>query len=202
MAKEAENKILEVARKQFVNNGYAATRMDEIAKEAGYNKALVHYYFRSKEKLFREIIVQILNTFIPRVTYALKQEGTFWEKTELLLDTYLTLFLEQPDIPFFMMSELSQKRENFVIEIKKRASYFPAITDYILQMHKEMEEGKLRKIPPVHLLLNVMSMTVFPFISKPVFATILEYSDEEFEHLMKERKEIVMDFLKHALQPA
>ena len=130
--------------------------MDEIASEAGYNKALLHYYFRSKEKLFHEIVVQIFSNIIPKFAYAMESEGSFWQKTEVLVDTYLSILIEQPDIPFFIMYELSQKRENFIVEIKNRSKYFPAVNHFILQMHQEMEAGKIRKMPPLHLFLNIM----------------------------------------------
>jgi AcrR family transcriptional regulator len=201
MAIDKETLILEVARKHFVQRGYAATRMQDIADEAGSNKALVHYYFRSKEKLYHEITVRILDTIIPRFAQALTIDGTFWERVEAMVGSYVSLLQEQPDIPFFIMSEVSQKQERFIEELKKRSQYFPALQGFIILMHQEMEAGKIRTIPPIHLMLNIMGMTVFPFLAKPFLTTVFGVPEEDFSELMGERKEIIINFLKAALNP-
>ncbi|MEO1434911.1 MAG: helix-turn-helix domain-containing protein, partial [Bacteroidota bacterium] len=70
MRSETENRILEIARSEFVKNGFSGTRMQAIADKAEINKAMLHYYFRSKEKLYREIFQDILNTMVPRFLVA------------------------------------------------------------------------------------------------------------------------------------
>ncbi len=200
MAKDTEQIILEVARQHFVKNGYAGARMQEIADEAGINKAMLHYYFRSKEKLYHEIISQTLEYIIPRLAAALQSEGDFWEKTERVVHTYIEMLIENPETPSFIMSELSQERERFIKELKSRTANFPAVKTFIKDMMTAMQEGQIRTLPPIHLLLNIMSMCVFPFIAKPVFCTLMEYPENRFEDLMKEREKQVMDFLRHALR--
>lgn len=199
MAQGTEHTILMIARKHFVKKGYSGARMQEIADEAGINKAMLHYYFRSKEKLYKEIISQTLNMFVPKIAKALGQGGSVMERLEQVVETYIAVLTVQPDIPFFIMSELSQKREVFVEELKSRASHFEGVPVFFQQAQKEMEEGKIRKMPPHHLLLNVISLCVFPFLVRSVFDTVLELPDAMFDQIMNERKEIVMGFLKNAL---
>ena len=103
MAKDTEKAILTAAQQHFVQKGYAATRMEDIAAAADINKAMLHYYFRTKEKLFEEIVNQTLNTLIPRIAQAMDSEGTVLEKLEVVVNTYVTTLLEYPDIPFFIM---------------------------------------------------------------------------------------------------
>ena len=200
MAKNTEQIILTKAREQFVRYGFAATRMQEIADAAEINKAMLHYYFRSKEKLYLEILSQTLNTVVPMFANAMGYKGTFWEKTEKLVETYVSTFIDQPDLPLFIISELSQQRERFVEELKKQSGYFPAAQSFLLQMNKEMDAGNIRKIDPMHLFLNIIGMTVFPFIAKPVFVTVFEVSDKNFDSMMSERKEIILGFLRNALR--
>ncbi len=199
MKNNKETLIIEVARRHFVQRGFAATRMQDIADEAGVNKALVHYYFRSKEKLYQEIIIQTLDKMVPRLAAAMRTQGSFWEKVEGIVSSYVSLLLEEPDTPFFIMSELSQKQERFLSELKKRAQFFPAIQEFVVSMHQEMEAGNIKKVPPFHVMLNIMSMTVFPFIAKPIFCTIFDFSEADFNTIMKERTGIIMQFLKAAL---
>ncbi|MEL6835614.1 MAG: helix-turn-helix domain-containing protein [Bacteroidota bacterium] len=201
MAEDKEQLILEVARKQFVQKGFAATKMQDIAEEAGVNKALLHYYYRSKAKLYHQIIVQTLDKMIPRFAEAMAKEGTFWERVENLVTTYVNLLLKEPDIPFFIMSEISQEQDRFVSELRLRAHYFPAAQGFVMSMQEEIAAGRLRDIPPLHILLNIMSMTVFPFVAKPVFCTIFNFPEEYFNELMEERKAVILTFLKAALVP-
>jgi len=201
MEKSTEEKILEVARKQFVSKGYAATRTQDIADEAGINKAMLHYYFRTKEKLYEEIVKNTLDNLVPKVAGALLKKGDIWEKLEHIIDTYINELIEHPEIPIFVMGELTQKREQFVNQLKKRAGYFPAMQAFMMEMMQAMGEGKIRQILPHHLVLNVMGMTVFPFIAKPIFCTIMELPEKDFENLMRERKQVIMDFLRAALTP-
>jgi AcrR family transcriptional regulator len=201
MAKTSEKVIMETARKHFVKNGFTGARMQEIADEAGINKAMLHYYFRSKEKLYHEIVSQTLDTIIPMIVEAFSKRVEFWDRVENIVDTYIRTFLKQPDIPFFIMSELSQKRERFVEEIKKRAHFIPAIHEFIQQINEEVEKGRIKPIAAHHLLLNILGMIVFPFMAKPVFQTIFKVSEPNFELMMEERKKMILEFLKSALIP-
>ena len=201
MQLSTEKLILETAKKHFVQKGFTATRTQEIADEAGINKAMLHYYFRSKEKLYQEIIAQTMGEIIPKFANALSSEGDFWDHVDNLVGIYIKTLSENPHIPIFIMSELSQKKESFINEIKKHASFFMAIQSFVIQMNMEMESGRIRSIPPAQLLLNIISMAVFPFMAKPIFNTIWNASEEDFSELMKERKQIIMDFLRAALRP-
>jgi AcrR family transcriptional regulator len=200
MEKTTEQIILETAQKHFVQKGFAATRMQEIADEAGINKAMLHYYFRSKDKLYSEIVEKTLGVILPKLAAAISDEGAFWEKVEKIVDTYLATILDNPGMPFFIMSELSQKKERFIIEINKQAAHFPIFESFIQQIYIEMKEGRIREMPPIHLMLNLMGMIIFPFMARPMLHTILGIPEDVFQHLMSERKEVIMDFLRNALK--
>jgi len=199
MRNETEQKILDVARQEFVQKGFNGARMQDIADMAGINKAMLHYYFRSKEKLYHEIVVEILNLMIPRFGQAMGKEGSFGERLEAMVDTYIRTLIEYPEIPFFIMYELSQKQESFIQELKQREAFFPHIRSFLMQMQIEMAEGKIRDIPPLQLFLHIMGMTVFPFMVKPIFCTIIGVPEADYTELMKERKQYIMQTLEAAL---
>ena len=199
MTNNTEQTILTKAREHFVRYGFAATRMQDIADAAEINKAMLHYYFRSKEKLYLEILSQTLNTMVPMFANAMGYKGTFWEKVDKLVETYVSTLIDQPDLPLFIMSELSQQKDRFVEELKKQTGYFPAVQSFLLQMQQEMEAGNIRKVDPMHLFLNIIGMTVFPFIAKPIFVTVFEVSNKDFDLMMSERKNIILGFLRNAL---
>ena len=197
--KSAEQNILDTARTHFVKHGYAGARMQAIADEAGINKALLHYYFRSKADLYDRIVEDVLDTIVPRIGAAIAEEGDFWARVERVVDVYVDTLLEHPDIPVFIMGELSQKREEFVAKIRARMLPFEATAEFVAQIGHEMEAGNLRSVAPHQLMLSVIGMVVFPFMAKPIFQTLMQYDEESFRELMIERKSFVMGFLKHAL---
>ncbi|HKK73427.1 MAG TPA: TetR/AcrR family transcriptional regulator [Saprospiraceae bacterium] len=199
MNKTKEQIILEVARVQFVKNGYAATRTEEIAQEAGVTKAMVHYYFRTKERLFDEIVRHIFANSLSKLAKSINQKLPIWEKIELIVDSYIEILLKEPDIPFFIMYELSQKRESFVAELQKRRDQLPDIAGFLSQIQEEIDQENWHPMPAPQILLNIMSMTIFPFIAKPIFNTVLELPEPVFEQMMRERKPFIMSFLKQAL---
>lgn len=198
---ETEQRILEAAKKIFIQKGFAAARMQEIADEAEINKALLHYYFRSKQKLFTVIVAETIEMIIPRLSQAIEYDGTVVEKLDKIVDVYIDTINEHPHLPTFMIMELAQSRADFVKEIKKNTDSFPNFQQFFMQVMKEGQEAKIRKINPFHLLLNTLSMCIFPFIVKPIFTTVVEVPDEAFLALMKERKEEVKSFLRNSLRP-
>ncbi|MEO0898574.1 MAG: helix-turn-helix domain-containing protein [Bacteroidota bacterium] len=201
MAEDKEHLILETARRHFVQNGYAATRMQEIADDAGINKALLHYYYRSKEKLYDRILTETMDFMVPKIAGAMISEGTFFERLEKLIEQYISVLIEHPDIPFFILTEITQRKDKLVAEIRNRSHHFPAAQSFLMQMIKEMEEGKLKKMPPHQVFLNIMSMTVFPFVVRPVFTTVFQQDENDFKSMMEERKKFLLEFMKGALKP-
>jgi TetR/AcrR family transcriptional regulator len=200
MDTDSKQRILDTARKHFVQKGFAATRTKEIAEETGFTKAMLHYYFRTKDQLYQAVLEQTISKVLPRLAKAMATEGSFMERTEHLVHTYIEILSKNPELPLFVMSELAQQKASFIAEIQKQAGHFPAIFFFIQQMNTEMEEGKIRSMPPMQLILNILGMSVFPFMAKPMITNIFGVSDAEFIELMEQRKTIIVDFIKHSLQ--
>ncbi len=201
MPETTKEAIIKAAKDIFVSKGYAATRMQEIADAANINKAMLHYYYKSKETLFQEITTQTLELVFPRFAQALEHEGTVMEKIENVVNIYIETIRHHPYVPLFIITELSQKRADFLVEIQKRMEGFPKLHLFLAQMEEEMKAGTIRKMPPMHLFLNVMSLCVFPFIAQPVYCTVVGISEQRYDAMMQERAGIVNDFIRSALQP-
>jgi AcrR family transcriptional regulator len=180
-----EQKIKEAARKVFSLKGYAATRTRDIADEAGINLALVNYYFRSKEKLFNEImqekIYQLFGTIVPIL---INPNLSFETKIEIVAENYIDMLIENPDLPLMVMSEVKKDIEGFGIKIQlspllKDSSFIRQIKD------------RNPNVDPVQFLLSILGMIIFPFIAKPVFISLSGMEKEQFITLMKERKKYI-----------
>ena len=200
MAENTEIAILEAAKKVFTVRGFSGARMQEIADEAKINKAMLHYYFRNKEKLFQVILEDTMALVVEKFGHAIESEGTVIEKFERIIEAYISNIKENPHLPIFLLHELSQNRLQFIDAVKGKIHHLPNFLEFFQQIQTEQEEGKIKPVPPMHLLLNVMSMCIFPFIVKPVFCNIIEIPEEQFEMMMEQRIEVVTNFVKSALE--
>jgi len=189
-----EEKIKTAARKVFIQKGFAATRTRDIAEEAGINLALLNYYFRSKEKLFNEIMMEKMQQFFGILLPVVNDPSTKLEtKIELMVSNYIDMLSMNPDLPLFVLSEMkgqSGKIKN-ILPVQK-------ITDKI-SFIKQLKE-KRPDINPIHFLMNILGMTVFPFVAKPAFELIAATNKNQLEAVLQERKKLIPIWVKAMLR--
>ena len=195
-----EQKILEAAKKVFIQKGLDGARLEEIAAEAGINKALLHYYFRSKEKLFETIFDQMVGKIAPDFTLIVDSKSPIEERIELFVHRYIDFVIENPQLPFFMITEINRNPQRMK-DILGHSNNFVKIQQFAFQMITEMQVGRIKSFNPLHLMLNIMSLCIFPFIAKPVIQAILQLQEEDLNIILQQRKEEVSRFLREALRP-
>jgi TetR/AcrR family transcriptional regulator len=189
----SEEKILEAARKVFIAKGMAGARMQDIADEAGINKALLHYYFRSKEKLFETIFKELSFQFLPRVNFIFESDLPLFSKIEMFCSEYISKMIENPFIPLFIVNEMNKQPETFLK--KMWGTKKPLVSKFIEQVEQEVKKGRIRKIQPTHLLLNMVSMCIFPFVGKPLCQLVMGINEPTYRQLLEERKKLVPQFI-------
>jgi TetR/AcrR family transcriptional regulator len=195
-----EQKILEAAKKIFIQKGLDGARLDEIATEAGINKALLHYYFRSKENLFQTIFDQMIAKIVPDFTALVESNKPIEEKIEHFVHRYIDFVSENPQLPVFMITEVNRSPERMK-EILGHTQNFGKMQQFAFQMITEMQVGRIKSFNPLHLILNIISLCVFPFIAKPVIQAVLQVKDDDLSIILQQRKEEVSSFLREALRP-
>lgn len=189
-----EEKIKEAARIVFHKKGYAATRTRDIAEEADINLALLNYYFRSKEKLFDLIMIETLSGFLKHLTTVLNDENTTLEKKiELIAFNYINFLSGEPGVPLFIMSEL---RNNPVGLMDKLPQNIVLNSEFIKQYQVAVNTGKVTEPNPLHFLMNVMGLVIFPFIAQPMLQGIGKVGNEQFNQMMQERKKRIPVWIK------
>ena len=194
-----EEKIKNAARLVFHKKGFAATRTRDIAEEAGINLALLNYYFRSKQKLFDIIMLETLQGFAKSLLDIFNDtQTTLDSKIEIFADRHIELLLRNPGIPIFMLSELRSSPETLFSKIG--AIEMILKSHFIKQFRQEVKDGTITAIHPLHLIMNLLSMTAFPFVAKPLLKGIGEVSDKDFNNLMVERKKLIPRWIKAALK--
>jgi AcrR family transcriptional regulator len=189
-----EEKIKEAARKLFTQKGFAATRTRDIAEEAGINLALLNYYFRSKQKLFDLIMMENFRQFLQGVTVHFRDENmTMVERVERIVEAYIDFLTEFPDIPLFILNEIRGNPSTIVAKIHDEAG--PLRSRFLTQMQEAHKAGK-SAMDPFHFVANLVGLTVFPFIGRPVLLRVTGVSDEKFDQFMQERKKLVPQWIK------
>lgn len=193
-----EEKILAAARKVFVRDGMAGARMQDIADEAGINKALLHYYFKNKEKLFETIFKEATFEFLPRMNAIFESDVPLFEKIETFCREYISQVITTPYIPIFLLSELNKQPDQFIK--KMWGSQRPKLHKMAEQVQEEVMKGNIKPIHPMSLVVNMFGMCVFPFLAKPMLQFASGVTDAQFNQLMELRKTEIPMFIIEAIK--
>jgi len=195
----AEQKIIAAAREIFLRKGMAGARMEEIAKAAGINKALLHYYFRSKEKLFEVIMSEAKMQMLSRLHPILGGDDSLFIKIEKFVESYINFVTENPLLPGFILHEITKNPEKLVNEISN-GNKRPNLAKFFLHVESEVKRKNIIPIQPEQLFMNMLSMCVFPFIGRPMLKTVLNVNDKKFNQLLADRKKEIPVFIINAIK--
>ncbi|WP_423149265.1 TetR/AcrR family transcriptional regulator [Rubrolithibacter danxiaensis] len=193
-----EEKILQAAKKVFVLKGMAGARMQDIANEAGINKALLHYYFRSKEKLFEVIFTEALMRIVPRVTAILDSDEPLFDKIEEFCSDYIDVVSDNPYIPLFVINEMNKQPDDFIKKIWGKQK--PAINNFLKQVEEYSMKGLIKETDPHQLLTHIISMTIFPFLAKPILFFITDMDNKHYLEFMQKRKKEIPQFIINSIK--
>jgi TetR/AcrR family transcriptional regulator len=192
-----EQQILQSAEELFLEKGFSNTSTTEIAKRAGCNQALVHYYFRTKENLFQQIFIVKIELFLK--TFMIEEnEGDFFTKMERRIGLYFDMLSNNRKLPFLILNELVLSkerrdfiRENFIKNEGRQQIYYM----FDKEIQNEIIKGTIRPIETFDLLINVVSLTIFTFLSLPIVGDVLEKNKEEKNEYILHRKKEVIDLI-------
>lgn len=186
-----EEKIFDAAFKVFQLKGFKGARMQEIADEAGINKAMLHYCFKNKELLFESVFMNAFGKLAPQINEIFKSQDSIFEKIKKFTDSYISFVMNYPFLPQFIIQEMNNNPE-FVTKFLKKENR-PDPTKLIHQIENEIKLGILKPINPKQLLIDIFSMTVFPFAAQALLKGMIQVSNEEFMQLMEERKKYIYE---------
>ena len=194
----SEERIKAAARKVFHQKGYAGTRTRDIAEEAGINHAMVNYYFRSKEKLFQIVMIETMTYFFQGISAILNEETTSLEqKIEQVVAKYIDLLLEEPELPTFVFNEVRTNPKPFI----ENSPIYKALQNSVLarQYAEAVARGEVSEPNLLQMVLNVISLMIFPFITQPILIVLNKMDNEQYKTLMLERKKLIPQWIKAML---
>lgn len=204
---DTEKRILEAACRVFIKHGTAGARMQEIAREAGVNQALLHYYFRTKERLSVAVFGLVARRMFPGLVKILGSELSLHEKIDGITELYLDTLAQSPFIPGYLIAEMHHHPERLPQMLSSALGTDPApilagaLSRLGNQIHTEVAAGRMRQITPQEFAINLIALCIFPFAARPMLSFILGMDDTAFAQFIKKRKTSLPDLYKRALRP-
>jgi len=200
--RDTEKDIIRAAQKIFQEKGFKETTMRDVAAEANVNMAMLHYYFRSKENLFFLVLDEAFRLLVEKIVTILTNDSLdIFEKIRAIVKEYITFFSEKPYLPQFIMGEMIRNPEWIRKRMVQNMSFLIVFRTFSEQVEKEYEKGTIQHISALSLLLNIMSLCVFPAIAKPI---VQDNSDAAktsvFDLVIENRKTEVADFIIKAIK--
>jgi TetR/AcrR family transcriptional regulator len=205
--RDTEQRILDAAHAVFLRRGTAGARTQEIAKEAGVNSALLHYYFRSKERLADAVFQRAAGELMPTVIRILGSDAELETKVEQVIDVELRQLLKTPYLPGYILSELTHHpervRQLFSTVTGMTPSEIGSRVFKVLgaQINARVRAGRMHPIAPEQLAVNLLALCVFPFAARPMVMALLGLDQAGFHQFIERRRKELAPFFLRALRP-
>jgi AcrR family transcriptional regulator len=197
-----EQQILQAAHRVIIRRGKSGTRMQEIADEAGVNKALLHYYFRSKDKIYKAVLNNVASELFRSLLDFLNFSLPFQQLISEFIRLHTEAIRNNLDLFQFFFSEIWTNRAEVLPVFREVLSIsegrLPEL--FFARVNRAIYEKEIRPVDPLSLLLNIISLDVFFFVASPLIIELLELPESELQRLFDERVQQVTDFVWKSIQ--
>jgi AcrR family transcriptional regulator len=197
--KQTEEKIFESATEVFVEKGMDGARMQDIANHAGINKALLHYYYRTKDQLFSAVFEKIAGQVFKKFAPVLDENISLEDKLRFFFREHITFLQKNPGLPAFILNEINRNPSRIKkllksVDIEKLWSTLEA------QHRDELKKYNITRESVPQLMTTIASLSVFPFAARGILEGIFEKMDVSFDDYLEQRKEYAADFVIRAIK--
>lgn len=199
LEQDTEARVLAAATDEFHAKGFHGARMQEIARRAGLNQSLLHYYYRTKDRLFEAVFQRAMTQAIAPVLQILGDDQPLLDKMSRFVPAYIDQVLANPQIPGFVLEELRRNPDRLKQFMGgQTAGLFDRLRR---QIDEGVAAGTLRPIDPAQFVTNLLGLSAFPFIARPLVQTLTGMDDAAYHTFLLQRREALVRFLLDALQP-
>ena len=200
--KSMEQNILEAAEEVFLEKGFAQASTTDIAKRVGCNQALIHYYFRTKEKLFDVVFENKIVVFLEHLLEIDSEIVDFQQKIKQITESHFDLIMNNPKFPWLLVNELLNHPKRLAI----LGGILGGKAQRMMQtmqkkIDEEVEKGTIRPIRSIDLFITVVSLNIGVFLVQPVMKNIAQFSDEEIKKIIESRKRENVMMVQNMLKP-
>lgn len=202
---DTERRILDAAHVVFVRRGTAGARMQEIADEAKVNKALLHYYFRGKDRLAEAVFQRVARGLFARLAQLLTSEAELDDMVRGIVALYIDQLSQTPYAPAYVISEVNHHPERaaqFLAMLEAAGAHPMRALDALqAKIDARARAGTMRRIPARQFFVNLVSLCVFPFAARPLLCAVLTMDENGFAEFIRQRKVQLPEFFLEALRP-
>ncbi len=199
---ETENRIIQAATDVFLEKGRDGARMQDIADRAGINKALLHYYFRSKNRLYEKVFESVVEFFLRHLLEAAQVQQDLPQMLRSFINEYIDTLARHPQVVQFVLWEIRHGGENFARAAKKVFENHGYTTIPLIAKTREaLERGEIRPVDPVHFTLSLIGMCLYPFIARPVIERVIPGVEVRSPAFLERRKEEIFRLVWEGIQP-
>lgn len=195
-----EQLVIMAAKQVFIEKGYAETSMSDIAIKAGINRPALHYYFRTKEKMFEAVFADIVHSFVPSIQEVLLMAIPIDERIVKVADIYFETMQREPLLPMFVLREV-QRDALHLLNTARKIETIQYMGKIGAALEAEMSEGKIRRVPVEFVFYTFYGLLFAPFLSKPLTDVAFNHDNENFADRLCEWKEQVVRQMKSLLCP-
>jgi TetR/AcrR family transcriptional regulator len=184
---EIKEKILKAALEQFLNYGKSGAKTKTIADNAGANKALIHYYFSNKEQLFKACVDYILEN-MEKTFHQTELKGVVDYRAYLsqLIRAYSNFVrTHNTHITFLLWENLKDK--DLIVQIKNTMGS-NHLKEFIAKTDMAISQGIIRKIDPLNLYLNIISLVLSTYMILPITLSFLDEESEDNKEKLAEKR--------------
>ncbi|MEY4217042.1 MAG: hypothetical protein RLZZ68_1498 [Bacteroidota bacterium] len=194
-----EDKILEAAKSEFLEFGLYGARMQSIANRAGMNKALLHYYFRNKEKLFDKVFESALERYFSNMDVLSEEQLDFKERVHRLADRFLDFLTEYPQMALFLIKEVSANQALFIEKVEKSQKGNTTLLKALMDANRK---GLISVQDPMLFFVQLISLCTYPFVAKPLFSVIAERNETAWNSdSLTVLRASIHSFIDHQINP-
>jgi AcrR family transcriptional regulator len=197
-----EQTILDAAEKVFMDKGYSGAKMVEIAKTAGVNHALLHYYFRTKENLFNRVFEKKAEVLLSSFKTSFETDLPFFEKIKKSVEMHFDFIGNNPKIPMFILREIVSNKEkrDFILEkiIPQGYLVFEKLDKLI---GEEVAKGTIAPVRAIDLIMNIGALNVLSYVAAQVYFSFDAGTAGELHKFLEQRKKNNIEVILKSLQP-
>lgn len=197
--KQTEEKIFEAATEVFLAKGMDGARMQDIANHAGINKALLHYYFRTKDRLFNAVFEMIARKMLRKFAPVFDENFSFEDKIRFFFKEHISFLQENPALPGFIINEINRNPAR-IKKILKNVDIKDLWSMLEKQHREEFKKYNITEDSIPQLLTTIVSISVFPFAARGIIEGVFENIGLDFDKYIEERKEFAAQFVLRALK--
>ncbi|MDY0097806.1 MAG: TetR/AcrR family transcriptional regulator [Bacteroidales bacterium] len=197
--KQTEDRIFESATEIFIEKGMDGARMQDIANHAGINKALLHYYYRSKEHLFEAVFEKMANVMFSRFAPVFDENASIEDKIRFFFREHISFLQKNPLLPAFILNEINRNPAR-IKKLLQRFNVNEFWNTLERQHHDYLIRYNITRETMPQLMTSIAAISIFPFAARGIMEVLFEKSGQDFNDYLEKRKDFAADFVIRAIK--